>query len=145
LRDLNKFLDENNIIRREEVSDTTPTDFDVRMAQFVDNVPQIVEEPPLPSKEKPKKQKRQVKKVTKQKVELKPRKDLIVEMIEKTRYQMLSKEVDYEVFQLMQKQHSDNQKDRDMWRQNMLNVRKDHKSLERKLEVLQEFLEKENE
>ena len=145
MRDLNKFLDENNIIRREEVSDTTPTDFDVRMAQFVDNVPQIVEEPPLPSKEKPKKQKRQVKKVTKQKVELKPRKDLIVEMIEKTRYQMLSKEVDYEVFQLMQKQHSDNQKDRDMWRQNMLNVRKDHKSLERKLEVLQEFLEKENE
>jgi hypothetical protein len=145
LKDLNKFLDENNIIRREEVLDTTPTDFDVRMAQFVDNVPQIVEETPLPSKEKPKKQKRQVKKVTKQKVELKPRKDLIVEMIEKTRYQMLSKEVDYEVFQLMQKQHSDNQKDRDMWRQNMLNVRKDHKSLERKLEVLQEFLEKENE
>lgn len=145
MKDLNKFLDENNIIRREEVLDTTPTDFDVRMAQFVDNVPQIVEETPLPSKEKPKKQKRQVKKVTKQKVELKPRKDLIVEMIEKTRYQMLSKEVDYEVFQLMQKQHSDNQKDRDMWRQNMLNVRKDHKSLERKLEVLQEFLEKENE
>ena len=143
MKDLNKFLDENNIIKREEALTSETTDFDVRLAQFVDDP----EPPPQPKVvEKPatkKTKKRQPKQVTKEKPELKTRRELIIEMIEKTRYQMLAKEVDYEVYQIMQQQHSENQKDRDIYQQNILNVRKDHKSLERKIEVLEKFLENE--
>ena len=144
MRDLNKFLDENNIIKREEVMESDTNDFDVRTSQFLDI--QIPENPEkqIVKKEKPKKQKRQPKQVTKEKPEMKTRREFIIEMMERTRYQILSKEVDYEVYQIMQEQHSEDQKQREIYRQSALSVRKDHKALERKLEVLQKFLEKEN-
>lgn len=144
LRDLNRFLDENNIIKRDEVLDENiSNDFDVRTAQFLDDpIPESVPEPPPPppQKEKPKRKPRQV---TKEKPKIKTRKEMIEEMIEKTSYQLLSKEVDYEVYQIFEQKHCQTSKDRDICNQNMKGIRKDAKMLERKLEVLHEFLKKE--
>jgi len=143
MSDLSKFLDDKNIIKREETPGEEITDFDVRMDQFID------EPLPEPKKEKPKEQKeekpkkRKPKVIKKEKPSLKSRQDMIIEMMEKTQYQMLSKEVDYEVYNILQQQHSDNQKQREIYQQNILNVRKDMKSLERKMEILQKFLDEE--
>ena len=143
MEDLSKFLDDKNIIRREEIPGEEITDFDVRMEQFID------EPLPEPKKEKIKEQKEEKPKKRKPKVikkampSLKSRQDMIIEMMEKTQYQMLSKEVDYEVYNILQQQHSDNQKQREIYQQNILNVRKDMKSLERKMEILQKFLDEE--
>ena len=113
------------------------------MEQFIDEpLPEKKEKPKeKPQEEKPKK--RKPKQIKKEKPLLKSRKDLILEMMEKTQYQMLSKEVDYETYKILQQQHSDNLKQREIYQQNILNVRKDMKSLERKMEILQKFFDEE--
>ena len=142
MTDINKFLDDKNIIKREEKRGEEITDFDVRMEQFIDEpLPEPPKEKEQPKEEKPKKRKPKV--IKKEKPSLKSRQDMIIEMMEKTQYQMLSKEVDYEVYNILQQQHSDNQKQREIYQQNILNVRKDMKSLERKMEILQKFLDEE--
>ena len=142
MKDLNKFLDENNIIKREELfSDDVSTDFDVRTAQFLDVVEPKQE---LPKEEiQPQETPRKPKIVTKEKPKIKTRRDMINEMIEKTSYQLLSKEVDYEVYQIFEQKHCSTQKEREICDQNMKNIRKDAKLLERRLEVLNKFLQKE--
>ena len=141
-QDFSKFLDENNIIKRDEVLQSDISNFDVNIEpSSPPPIPPRSSSPPPSPKKSPKPP--LPPKPSIKKPEMKTKRQLIIEMMEKIRYQMLSKEVDYEVYQIMQQQYSNNQNQRETYQQNMLNVRKDHKQLEQKLKILQQFLDKE--
>lgn len=134
---MNKFLDEDNIIKKEDVVVESDEINDVVDMGFEEN--DVVEEPKPPKKKRTvqKKKEVQTKEETSVKVrESKSERDVIIDLYDKLREQKLIKEIELDVNHFMYNEGGSN-RDREIYQRMIDNLAKEIRTLEKKIYFLQ--------
>lgn len=134
---MNKFLDEDNIIKKEDVVVESDEINDVVDMGFEEN--DVVEEPKPPKKKRTvqKKKEVQTKEETSVKVrEPKSERDVIIDLYDKLREQKLIKEIELDVNHFMYNEGGSN-RDREIYQRMIDNLAKEIRTLEKKIYFLQ--------
>ena len=134
---MNKFLDEDNIIKKEDVVVESDEINDVVDMGFEEN--DVVEEvkPPKKKRTVQKKKEVQIKEETSVKVrEPKSERDVIIDLYDKLREQKLIKEIELDVNHFMYNEGGSN-RDREIYQRMIDNLAKEIRTLEKKIYFLQ--------
>ena len=134
---MNKFLDEDNIIKKEDVVVESDEINDVVDMGFEEN--DVVEEPKPPKKKRTvqKKKEVQIKEETSVKVrEPKSERDVIIDLYDKLREQKLIKEIELDVNHFMYNEGGSN-RDREIYQRMIDNLAKEIRTLDKKIYFLQ--------
>lgn len=134
---MNKFLDEDNIIKKEDVVVESDEINDVVDMGFEEN--DVVEEPKPPKKKRTvqKKKEVQTKEETSVKVrEPKSERDVIIDLYDKLREQKLIKEIELDVNHFMYNEGGSN-RDREIYQRMIDNLAKEIRTLDKKIYFLQ--------
>lgn len=134
---MNKFLDEDNIIKKEDVVVESDEINDVVDMGFEEN--DVVEEPKPPKKKRTvqKKKEVQTKEETLVKVrEPKSERDVIIDLYDKLREQKLIKEIELDVNHFMYNDGGSN-RDREIYQRMIDNLAKEIRTLDKKIYFLQ--------
>lgn len=133
---MNKFLDDDNIIKKEDVVESEEVNDIVDMG-FEEN--DVVEElkPPKKKRTVQKKKELQIKEKTFVKVrEPKSERDLIIDLYDKLREQKLIKEIELDVNHFMYNEGGSN-RDREIYQRMIDNLAKEIRTLDKKIYFLQ--------
>ena len=133
---MNKFLDDDNIIKKEDVVESEEVNDIVDMG-FEEN--DVVEElkPPKKKRTVQKKKELQIKEKTSVKVrEPKSERDVIIDLYDKLREQKLIKEIELDVNHFMYNEGGSN-RDREIYQRMIDNLAKEIRTLEKKIYFLQ--------
>lgn len=133
---MNKFLDEDNIIKKEDVVESEEVNDIVDMG-FEEN--DVVEElkPPKKKRTVQKKKELQIKEETSVKVrEPKSERDVIIDLYDKLREQKLIKEIELDVNHFMYNEGGSN-RDREIYQRMIDNLAKEIRTLDKKIYFLQ--------
>lgn len=133
---MNKFLDDDNIIKKEDVVENDEVNDIVDMG-FEEN--DVIEEPKPPKKKRTvqKKKEVQTKEETLVKVrEPKSERDVIIDLYDKLREQKLIKEIELDVNHFMYNEGGSN-RDREIYQRMIDNLAKEIRTLEKKIYFLQ--------
>lgn len=133
---MNKFLDDDNIIKKEDVVESEEVNDIVDMG-FEEN--DVVEElkPPKKKRTVQKKKELQIKEETSVKVrEPKSERDVIIDLYDKLREQKLIKEIELDVNHFMYNEGGSN-RDREIYQRMIDNLAKEIRTLEKKIYFLQ--------
>lgn len=133
---MNKFLDDDNIIKKEDVVESEEVNDIVDMG-FEEN--DVVEElkPPKKKRTVQKKKELQIKEETSVKVrEPKSERDVIIDLYDKLREQKLIKEIELDVSHFMYNEGGSN-RDREIYQRMIDNLAKEIRTLEKKIYFLQ--------
>lgn len=134
---MNKFLDEDNIIKKEDVVVESDEINDVVDMGFEEN--DVVEEvkPPKKKRTVQKKKEVQIKEETSVKVrEPKSERDVIIDLYDKLREQKLIKEIELDVNHFMYNEGGSN-RDREIYQRMIDNLAKEIRTLDKKIYFLQ--------
>jgi hypothetical protein len=134
---MNKFLDDDNIIKKEDVVVESDEINDVVDMGFEEN--DVVEEvkPPKKKRTVQKKKEVQIKEETSVKVrEPKSERDVIIDLYDKLREQKLIKEIELDVNHFMYNEGGSN-RDREIYQRMIDNLAKEIRTLEKKIYFLQ--------
>nr|DAL00834.1 MAG TPA: hypothetical protein [Caudoviricetes sp.] len=134
---MNKFLDEDNIIKKEDIVVESDEINDVVDMGFEEN--DVVEEvkPPKKKRTVQKKKEVQTKEETSVKVrEPKSERDVIIDLYDKLREQKLIKEIELDVNHFMYNEGGSN-RDREIYQRMIDNLAKEIRTLEKKIYFLQ--------
>jgi hypothetical protein len=137
---MNKFLDDSNIIKKEETVDEVVEDVDNNFDMGFEE--EVVEEKPVkkkrvtPSKKKEEKKTIETKEVIRQ---TKTQRDIIIDLIDKFNEQKLTKEIELEVSHFMYNEGGSN-KDREIYQRMIDNLAKEIRSITKKIEFLNKKL-----
>lgn len=134
---MNKFLDEDNIIKKEDVVVESDEINDVVDMGFEEN--DVVEEVKPPKKKRTVQKKKEVQ--TKEEVPVKVRepkseRDVIIDLYDKLREQKLIKEIELDVNHFMYNEGGSN-RDREIYQRMIDNLAKEIRTLEKKIYFLQ--------
>lgn len=133
---MNKFLDDDNIIKKEDVVESEEVNDIVDMG-FEEN--DVVEElkPPKKKRTVQKKKELQIKEETSVKVrEPKSERDVIIDLYDKLREQKLIKEIELDVNHFMYNEGGSN-RDREIYQRMIDNLAKEIRTLDKKIYFLQ--------
>lgn len=133
---MNKFLDDDNIIKKEDVVESEEVNDIVDMG-FEEN--DVVEEVKPPKKKRTVQKKKEVQ--TKEEVSVKVRehkseRDVIIDLYDKLREQKLIKEIELDVNHFMYNEGGSN-RDREIYQRMIDNLAKEIRTLEKKIYFLQ--------
>lgn len=133
---MNKFLDDDNIIKKEDVVESEEVNDIVDMG-FEEN--DVVEEPKPPKKKRTVQKKKEVQ--TKEEVSVKVRepkseRDVIIDLYDKLREQKLIKEIELDVNHFMYNEGGSN-RDREIYQRMIDNLAKEIRTLDKKIYFLQ--------
>lgn len=134
---MNKFLDEDNIIKKEDIVVESDEINDVVDMGFEEN--DVVEEVKPPKKKRTVQKKKEVQ--TKEEVSVKVRepkseRDVIIDLYDKLREQKLIKEIELDVNHFMYNEGGSN-RDREIYQRMIDNLAKEIRTLEKKIYFLQ--------